>query len=140
MTHHVAYYDPFDIFQKFAEFSNSTFNSTNKYPPYDVYVINKDSATEKTNLVFRFALAGFTKEDISVEIHEDGILKVSGKMNSVNAKNVKVIKRGIATRTFEIKQCIPNCCKKEPVASFENGILELAFEVIKNSPKQIAIN
>lgn len=124
---------PFYLFDKLFDFSDSSFNQSNHYPPYNIYV------TQDGELVFSFALAGFEKDEIGIEI-QDGILKVSGKHEENLNNNTRIIKKGIADRSFEIRHYIPKECGQEPKADFVNGVLKISFKITKNPAKQISIN
>jgi molecular chaperone IbpA len=65
--------------------------SRQSYPPYDVLKLDED-----TYLV-SLAVAGFTKEDISLSV-DNGTLVISGEITEVT--DAEVLHKGIAARKF----------------------------------------
>jgi molecular chaperone IbpA len=65
--------------------------SRQSYPPYDVLKLDED--TYQVSL----AVAGFTKEDISLSV-DNGTLVISGEITEVT--DAEVLHKGIAARKF----------------------------------------
>lgn len=108
-------------------------HNTTAYPPYNVVKIDDDK------LVMEFAVAGFTKEDISITT-EKNILSVVGERAEDSDR--KYLHKGIAGRKFSRKFQLPEYFEVDN-ASYGNGIL--AISLIRNipeekKPKQIAIS
>jgi molecular chaperone IbpA len=65
--------------------------SRQSYPPYDVLKLDED--TYQVSL----AVAGFTKEDISLSV-DNGTLVISGEITEIT--DAEVLHKGIAARKF----------------------------------------
>ena len=76
----------------FDQLSTLSRYETPNYPPYNIKKIDKE------NYQLEMALAGFSKEDIDVEVKES-ILTVSGKTSEKDDDNF--VHRGIAQRAFK---------------------------------------
>lgn len=77
----------------FNDFENRHINSTTNYPPYNVVKHSDDS------FEIEVAVAGFTKEDITVEVDQDQ-LKIKGQRLK-DEDTSKYVYRGLAARDFE---------------------------------------
>lgn len=124
--------DPFAIFGREFDKAFAQHNTT-AYPPYNVVKIDDDK------IVMEFAVAGFTKEDISITT-EKNILSIVGER--AENEDRKYLHKGIAGRKFSRKFQLPEYFEVEK-AGFENGILFI--DLIRNipeekKPKQIAIS
>ena len=118
----------FDQLQNYAE-HNAT---STGFPPYN---IRKGG---DYTFIIEMALAGFSKEDIEVEV-EDGLLTVrSIKENDENDSNIY---RGISYRKFNRKFTLADDIVVND-ASLENGMLEITLERIvpdAKKPRLIAV-
>lgn len=76
----------------FDQLSTLSRYETPNYPPYNIKKIDKE------NYQLEMALAGFSKEDIDVEVKES-ILTISGKTSEKDDDNF--VHRGIAQRAFK---------------------------------------
>lgn len=86
------------------------------YPPYNI---------EKTDVdAYRIsiAVAGFTDDDLSIEVKENSLL-VAGKKSTEDEKR-KYLHRGIATRAFERRFALADHVRVTG-ASHENGMLHI---------------
>ena len=63
------------------------------YPPYNI------EATGDNSYRISIAIAGFTREDLNIEVKEN-LLRVRGK-KADDASDAKILHRGIAERAFE---------------------------------------
>ena len=118
----------FDQLQNYAQ-HNAT---STGFPPYN---IRKGG---EYNFVIEMALAGFSKDDIEVEV-EDGLLTVrSVKENDENDSNIY---RGISYRKFNRKFTLADDIVVND-ASLENGMLKIDLERIvpdAKKPRKITI-
>ena len=107
--------------------------NTSNFPPYNIRKLG-DGKYE-----IELALAGFTKDDIKVEL-KDGTLSVSAKKDDKDSNNL--VHQGIASRSVLRKFSLSEYMEVES-ADFKNGILEIkCFEDIpeEKKPKVIKIN
>lgn len=104
------------------------------YPPFNFI----DLGENKYNVVF--ALAGFTKEDLKVEVKENW-LTIEGTKEQTNDSNVVYRHRGIANRSFKrLVQIASDVVVNK--ASMENGLLIIELEQVipeEKKPKVIEI-
>ena len=77
----------------FDNFENRYQNSTTNYPPYNV--LKHDDNTFEVEI----AVAGFDKEEISVEVDQDQLI-IRGKKTQAETE-VQYMHRGLAARDFE---------------------------------------
>lgn len=93
------------------------------YPPYNVKKIDDD------NFVIELALAGWTKEELTIT-EENGVITISGdKLESED----NYLHKGIATRKFTRAFSLAEYIKISN-ASMENGILSL--ELFREIPEE----
>jgi len=118
----------FDQLQNYAQHNTTSTG----FPPYN---IRKGG---EYNYVIEMALAGFSKDDIEVEV-EDGLLTVrSIKENDENDSNIY---RGISYRKFNRKFTLADDIVVND-ASLENGMLKIDLERIvpdAKKPRKITI-
>ena len=118
------------IFDSLLEVSK--INTTN-FPPYNIRKLGDGKYD------IELALAGFTKDDIKIEL-KDGTLSVSAKKDDKDSNNL--VHQGIASRSVLRKFSLSEYMEVES-ADFKNGILEIkCFEDIpeEKNPKVIKIN
>ena len=107
--------------------------NTSNFPPYNIRKLG-DGKYE-----IELALAGFTKDDIKVELKE-GTLSVSAKKEEKDSDNL--VHQGIASRSVLRKFSLSEYMEIKD-ADFKNGILKIkCFENIpeEKKPKVIKIN
>ena len=107
--------------------------NTSNFPPYNIRKLG-DGKYE-----IELALAGFTKNDIKVEL-KDGTLSVSAKKDDKDSDNL--VHQGIASRSVLRKFSLSEYMEIED-ADFKDGILKIkCFENIpeEKKPKVIKIN
>jgi len=107
--------------------------NTSNFPPYNIRKLG-DGKYE-----IELALAGFTKNDIKVEL-KDGTLSVSAKKEEKDSDNL--VHQGIASRSVLRKFSLSEYMEIKD-ADFKDGILKIkCFENIpeEKKPKVIKIN
>jgi molecular chaperone IbpA len=118
--------DPFFIgFNRELERFNSLSKVNNTaFPPYDLLKLNED------NYKLSLAVAGFTKDDLTVSI-EDGSLWITGEIKEV--VDAEVVHKGIAarkfTRIFELSEYM-----EVSDVELKDGMLHI--NVVRNIPKE----
>ena len=119
------------VFDQLQNYAQHNITSTG-FPPYN---IRKGG---EYNFVIEMALAGFSKDDIEVEV-ADGLLTVrSVKENDENDSNIY---RGISYRKFNRKFTLADDIVVND-ASLENGMLKIDLERIvpdEKKPRLIAV-
>jgi HSP20 family molecular chaperone IbpA len=91
----------------------------NSYPFTDIY------ENDKEELILEMALAGYSKEDINVEI-ENNIVIISGKRKEKENRK-KIFLNGIKNSDFEKSFAIGDEYIHNPIVSYNEGILSLVF-------------
>ena len=126
----------FDEFDRMLESVDRGHINAN-YPPYNIKKIDEN------NYFIEVALAGFSKEDIDVEL-KDNTLTIRNKVkekvidNEING----VIHKGISTRQFERAFTIAEDIKIKD-AELKNGLLSINLERIipeEKKPRLIKVN
>lgn len=124
----------FDFFDKFFNIQNEV--KTSNFPKASIFIDKQD------NLVFKFALAGYSKADINITI-DDGKLSVAGKKENNPIEAKRVYQNQIAFRDFQVSYRLPlqyvtaNC---EADADFVDGILSIKIKPKETfATKQITI-
>jgi molecular chaperone IbpA len=113
---HTIGYD--NIFENFNDmFESSGFQ--NSFPPYDI-IKNSD-----TKYDIQIAIAGYSKEDITIEV-KDNTLSIKSVKNLEDDK-VEILHRGIAKRYFERHFTIADDVKVKG-AELKNGLLIISLE------------
>jgi len=128
-------YDPFlvgfdRIFDQFDQME--TINTSGGYPPYDIV---RDGESYTINL----ACAGFTEEDLSVELN-DGRLAISGEIKEKGSSDY--IHKGIGTRKFVKSFTLAETVEVKDV-SLNHGVLSVVMENVlpeHKRPRKFAIN
>ena len=106
---------------------------TNSYPPYDII---KD---DDYNFKIEMALAGFSKDDIEVEVAENLLTIKSVKENTQDNKNIY---KGISYRKFTRGFTIADDIEVKD-AKLEDGLVTIQLERVvpdEKKPKLIKIN
>ena len=116
----------------FNELDHVTKHAYDHYPPHNIL------KTSETDYLIELAVAGFSKEGIDIELHEQ-LLTVTGNHIS---KGREYIHRGISTRDFK-RQFRLSEYVEVTGASLTDGILavNLKLEIPKEKqPRSIKIN
>ena len=127
-------YSTFGIGNLVQEFEKAfPVTSTSSYPPYNIVKVNDEK------FVMEFAVAGFKKDEISINTEKD-VLSIKAEKPETDEK--EYLHKGIAARKFSRKFSLPEYFEVES-AGFEDGILYI--DLIKNvpeekKPKTITIN
>ena len=100
-------------------------NEKPSYPPYDI-IDRKDDTT-----VVSVAVAGFTKKELEVSVHE-GVLKVQGTKKTKKDEG-EVIYQGIAARDFTLTFALAEYYEVQS-ASVVDGMLTVVL--FKNVPEE----
>ena len=102
----------------------STERHNSDYPPYNIHRINEN------NYKIEVALAGYSKDDIELELKENNLtVRNRLKEKVVNEEGNGVIHKGISTRQFERSFTISEDIKVKN-AELLNGLLNIDLERI----------
>ena len=126
----------FNEFDRMLESVDRGHVNTN-YPPYNIKKIDEN------DYVIEVALAGFSKEDIDIEL-KDNTLTVKNKIKDkvIDNDSNGVIHKGISTRQFERAFTIAEDIKVKE-AELKNGLLSISLERIvpeEKKPRLIKVN
>ena len=126
--------DPFFIGwnRDLARLNNAHKTNSQSYPPYDLLKLDEDTYR------LSVAVAGFTKDDISVTV-EDGSLVIKGE--SVEATDAEVVHKGIASRKF-VRSFALGEYMEVTGADLKDGMLNISIDRIvpeEKKPKTIKI-
>ena len=121
------------IHDRMNQFNDTLTKNAPSYPPYNIH---KDD----DQYIIEMAVAGFTEDDIDIEIQDD-VLKVVGSA-STSTNSSSYLHRGIAnrgfTRNFNLAETI-----EVKSASLVNGMLQICLENIvpeNKKPRKVGIN
>ena len=102
----------------------STERHNSNYPPYNIHRIDEN------NYKIEVALAGYSKDDIELELKENNLtVRNKQKEKVVNEEGNGVIHKGISTRQFERSFTISEDIKIKN-AELLNGLLNIDLERI----------
>jgi HSP20 family molecular chaperone IbpA len=102
------------------------------YPPYNILKLSND------NYVIELAVAGFSKDDISISEDKDTLI-ISGDMKSPTQTDLKYLHKGIAGRKFKREFALGKNIKVLD-AKLDNGILSISLvDEHQNNVKAIPI-
>ena len=112
------------IFDEFDRMLESTERYNTNYPPYNIHRIDDH------NYRIEVALAGYSKDDIEIELKENNLtVRNQPKEKVVNENGNGVIHKGISTRQFERSFTISEDIKVKD-AELKNGLLTIDLERI----------
>ena len=131
----IGFDDMFDQFESMLD--NGGLSMQSNYPPYNIRKTGKD------NYSIEVALAGYSKDDIELEL-KDSTLTIRNKTKEkvINDESNGVIHKGISTRQFERSFTISEDIKVKN-AELKNGLLNIDLERIVPEEKKsrlISIN
>ena len=120
-----------DIFDSMLDFPSLMNRTTQGYPVTDMY------REENGDTIMEFALAGFSKDDLKIEIKpEKNSITVSAEHPGPAAGGQRIARRSF-TKTYVNYD--NNLDLKEATADFENGLLRLVVPV-KPEAKTLCID
>ena len=112
------------IFDEFDRMLESTERYNTNYPPYNIHRVDDH------NYRIEVALAGYSKDDIEIELKENNLtVRNQPKEKVVNENGNGVIHKGISTRKFERSFTISEDIKVKD-AELKNGLLTIDLERI----------
>jgi molecular chaperone IbpA len=100
-------------------------DSTPSYPPYNI------ERTGENAYRISVAVAGFTEQDLSIEVKENA-LTIRGEKNVSEEQRADVLYQGIAARTFERRFQLADGVQVTG-ASLENGLLHV--DLVREIPE-----
>ena len=115
-------------------FNDRLYNGNTNYPPYNILKHSEDSYG------IEVAVAGFAKEEISVEVDQDQ-LTIRGVKDGSLGTNVEYLHRGLAARDFEQTFTLAEYMEVKE-AEVKDGMLKISIERIipeALKPRQIEI-
>jgi molecular chaperone IbpA len=115
----------FDRLKQALEHAMHVDESSVSYPPYNI------EATAENAYTITMAVAGFGKNDISIETKENELV-VTGKKQDV--KDAKYLHRGIAARNFERRFQLADLVRVSD-ASLVDGLLH--FDLVRELPESM---
>ena len=114
------------MFEEFDRMLESTERYNSNYPPYNIHKLSE------TDYKIEIALAGYSKDDIELELKENTLTirnKTKEKVINENGNGNGVIHKGISTRQFERSFTISEDIKVKN-AELKNGLLNIDLERI----------
>ena len=130
----VSVYDPFKLIDSmWNTVTSSTWTPQDTYPPYNIREIDEDTR------VLELALAGFTKNEVKVEM-ENRVLTISGE-KAKSEEEPKYIHKGIAARKFTKTVTLWEYWEVDS-ADYSDGILYIVLKreiPEEKKPRQIKI-
>ncbi len=112
------------IFEEFDRMLESTERYNSNYPPYNIHKLSE------SDYKIEIALAGYSKDDIELELKENTLtVRNKSKEKVINQNGNGVIHKGISTRQFERSFTISEDIKVKN-AELKNGLLNIDLERI----------
>ena len=118
------------------EMQNTLLGGTSSYPPYNIKQLSDD------NYKIEMAVAGFSKADLRVELHNNQLTIEGSKQNYGNSGEDNFVYRGIAGRQFRQTFALADHVKVIG-SELRDGILTVELErdlPEEKKPRQIEIN
>lgn len=112
---------------------NTRTSTIGGYPPADMYYKTSDATSP--DIIVDMAVAGFTKDEITVSLTGTELL-IEGKHSSGRDDDVVMIYNGISRKSFSRKIELMRGARVKD-CSLTNGILSIVIEVEKSSPAQL---
>lgn len=98
------------------------------YPPYNIERLSENSYR------ITMAVAGFSEDEIDVEVKEANLLVKAQKANSTGKEETEFLHRGIATRSFERRFQLADHVEVVG-ADLKDGLLHIELE--RNLPERM---
>ena len=112
------------IFEEFDRMLETAERYNSNYPPYNIHKLNDNSYK------IEVALAGYTKDDIELELKENTLtVRNKSKEKIINKESNNIIHKGISTRQFSRSFTISEDIKVKK-AELKNGLLNIDLERI----------
>lgn len=105
--------------QLFDSVENRWANSTTNYPPHNVVKLSENQYE------VQLAIAGFSKEEVTIEIDQDQLVIKGNKKES--DKEVHYLHRGLAFRNFERSFVLADHVEVKG-AEYKDGVLIISLE------------
>lgn len=129
-----------DFFEDYDKMFDK-FLGTSQIVPCDV-IQNKDEGGNIIDTELRYALAGYDKDNIAIEI-DDNVLtcKVEKTEKSEDTSKKNYLHKGISHRYIEFSYRLDGFDKENITSSFENGILTIKLPISERKAiKKIKVN
>jgi HSP20 family molecular chaperone IbpA len=114
----------------FSEFDK--FFGNDQTVPCDV-VQNKDKNGDIVSTDIQYALAGYDKENITIDVKDNRLFLTVAKTEETDDSTKEYLHKGISHRRIEAAYDLSGYNKDAIGANFENGILKLSLPVKKES-------
>ncbi len=102
--------------------------SAPSYPPYNIEKIGEDAYR------ITVAVAGFSEDDLSIEVKEAKLTITGAKKAAENAEEAVFLHRGIAARAFERRFQLADHVRAQD-ATLENGLLHV--DLVREVPEAL---
>jgi len=130
-------YSPFTVgfdraLRRLESLSEATPKTSGSYPPYNIVQIDDD------NYIVELAVAGFTEQDLSIELKEQ-VLTVTASVEK--NEETKYVHRGIGMRNFERAFTLADTIEVVD-ANLSDGMLRIELRNVipeHKKPRRIAI-
>lgn len=127
-------FDAHGMSKLFEEFDRNLFDSRSGYP-YDIVLL------EDRTTILKYALAGFTKEDIKVNVTGDSLNIEATTDAKDDESNIRYLHKGIAERTLKVSWKLGPLVDKHSIkSSFEDGMLRIEIPVKEEELVDIKVN
>ena len=105
----------------FNRLDNLVGQEAKSYPPYNIERIDNDSWRVTV------AVAGFTADDIDIEVKENNLTVKGAKKTETNEEERQFLHRGIAERSFELRYQLGDYVEVVN-ANLEHGLLDIELK------------
>lgn len=105
----------------FNRLDNLVGQEAKSYPPYNIERIDDDSWRVTV------AVAGFTADDIDIEVKENNLTVKGAKKTETNEEERQFLHRGIAERSFELRYQLGDYVEVVN-ANLEHGLLDIELK------------
>lgn len=107
---------------------------SSNYPPHNIIKL------DDYNYTIEMAVSGFTKSEISIEVHRE-TLTIKGTKSTTDDQTIQYLHRGLSSRDFIRTFTLADHIQVKS-ATIDNGILTIALELVipeEMKPKLIEI-